>query len=51
MAEKRLAPKSEFARSVERALKRAYKQACKTAKMHGTPVVEWIDGKVVLVKP
>lgn len=51
MAEKRLVPKTEFAKSVERALKRAYRAACKTAKMHGTPVVEWIDGKVVLVKP
>ncbi len=51
MPEKRVGPKTEFTKSVERALKRAYRVACKTAKMHGTPVVEWIDGKVVLVKP
>lgn len=51
MAEKHLVPKTEFSKSVERALKRAYRAACKTARMHGTLVVEWIDGKVVLVKP
>lgn len=47
----RKAPKSEFAKSVERALKRAYRSACDTARTHNTPVVVWKDGKEVLVKP
>jgi hypothetical protein len=48
---KRRTPKSEFAKSVERALKRAYRSACNTARMHNTPVVVWKEGKVVLEKP
>ncbi len=51
MAEKRITPKTEFAKSVDKALRRAYRVARKTAKLHGTPLVEWVDGKVVLVKP
>ncbi len=40
-----------FAASVEPALKRAAKVARKTAKMHGTLLYFWRDGKVVAEKP
>ena len=33
------------------ALRRAAKVARKTARMHGTPVYYWKDGKVVAEKP
>jgi hypothetical protein len=39
----------EFA--VGRALRRAAKVARKTARMHGTPIYIWKDGKVVAEKP
>ena len=41
----------EFALSVGRALRRAARVARKTAKMHGTPLYFWKDGKVVAEKP
>ena len=41
----------EFARMVGRALRRAAQQARKTARMHGTPIYIWQDGKVVAKKP
>ncbi len=34
-----------------RALRRSAKVARKTAKMHGTPIIVWKDGKVVAEKP
>jgi len=34
-----------------RALRRAAKAARKTARMHGTPIYIWKDGKVVAEKP
>jgi hypothetical protein len=34
-----------------RALRRAAKAARKTARMHGTPVYVWKNGKVVAEKP
>jgi len=34
-----------------RALRRAAKVARKTARMHGTPVYVWKNGKVVAEKP
>ncbi len=40
-----------FAARVEPALKRAAKVARKTAKMYGTPLYFWKDGKVVAQKP
>ena len=41
----------EFAAAVGRALRRSAKVARKTAKMHGTPIIVWKDGKVVAEKP
>jgi hypothetical protein len=40
-----------FAAVVGRALKRAGLAARKTARMHGTPVYFWRNGKVVAEKP
>ncbi|HEY5542918.1 MAG TPA: hypothetical protein VIM04_06655 [Candidatus Binatia bacterium] len=41
----------EFSAAVGRALRRAAKTARKTARMHGTPIYVWKDGKVVAEKP
>ena len=41
----------EFSAAVGRALRRAAKTARKTARMHGTPVYVWKNGKVVAEKP
>lgn len=40
-----------FAAGVGRALRRAAKDARKTARMFGTPLYVWEDGKVVAKKP
>lgn len=40
-----------FATGVGRALRRAAKDAQKTARMYGTPLYVWEDGKVVAKKP
>lgn len=40
-----------FAAAVGRALRRSAKVARKTARMHGTPLIVWKDGKVVEEKP
>jgi hypothetical protein len=40
-----------FAAMVGRALRRAGVQARKTARMHGTPLYVWKDGKIVAEKP
>jgi hypothetical protein len=40
-----------FAASVEPALRRAAKVARKTARMYGTPLYFWKDGRVVAEKP
>ncbi len=40
-----------FAAGVGRALRRAAKDARKTARMYGTPLYVWEDGKVVAKKP
>ena len=37
--------------TVGRALRRAAKAARKTARMHGTPIYVWKNGKVVAEKP
>ena len=47
----KLATSKEFSAAVGRALRRAAKAARKTARMHGTPVYFWKDGKVVAEKP
>jgi len=47
-------PESEtltFAALVGRALRRSAKKARQIARMHGTPVYVWKDGKVVVEKP
>lgn len=41
----------EFANRVGRALRRASRAARKTARIFGTPVYVWKDGKVVAEKP
>jgi hypothetical protein len=41
----------EFSAAVGRALRRASKVARKTARMHGTPIYIWKNGKVVAEKP
>ena len=47
----RRAKHDEFSRAVGRALRRAAKRAREVARMHGTPIYIWKDGKVVAVKP
>lgn len=42
---------SEFAKQVDRAMKRAAKTARKIARMHGTPIYIMRKGKVVALKP
>lgn len=41
----------DFAARVGKALRRAQVSARKTARMHGTPIYIWRDGKVVAEKP
>ena len=41
----------EFSAAVGRALRRAAKVARKTARMHGTPIYVWKNGKVVAEEP
>jgi hypothetical protein len=41
----------DFATEVGQALQRAAKDARKTARMYGTPVYVWKNGKVVAEKP
>jgi hypothetical protein len=41
----------DFAARVGRALRRAGWAARKTARMHGTPIYIWRDGRVVAEKP
>jgi hypothetical protein len=48
--EKKISP-SKFSIAVERSLRRAAKVARKTARMHGTPIYIWKNGKVVAEKP
>ena len=43
--------RKEFSAAVGRVLRRAAKVARKTARMHGTPVYVWKNGKVVAEKP
>lgn len=41
----------DFAAAVGRALRRSARAARKLARMHGTPIYIWRDGKVVAEKP
>jgi hypothetical protein len=41
----------DFATEVGKALRRAAREAHRTARIHGTPVYVWEDGKVVAKKP
>jgi len=41
----------KFAAKVGRALRRAAKDARRTARMHGVPIYVWEGGKVVALKP
>lgn len=43
--------RQSFAAAVGRALRRAGAAARKTARMHGTPIYVWKDGKIVAEKP
>jgi hypothetical protein len=47
---KKAGPKS-FAAAVAPALRRAGRTARKMARMYGTPVYVWRDGKIVAEKP
>ena len=47
----KLQSSKQFSAAVGRALRRAAKVARKTARMHGTPVYVWKNGKVVAEKP
>jgi hypothetical protein len=53
MTKRRKAPKKaeSFAAGVGRGLRLAEKTARKVARMHGTPIYFWEDGKVVARKP
>jgi len=44
-------PAKDFAAAVGRALRRAGRVARKTARIYGTPIYIWRDGKVVAEKP
>jgi hypothetical protein len=50
-ARKKRPSSKEFPTAIGRALRRAGLAARKTARMHGTPVYFWRDGKVVAEKP
>ena len=52
MKDKRTRTKSSAtAAKVGRALRRAAKDARRTARMHGVPIYVWENGKVVAIKP
>jgi hypothetical protein len=51
MSKKEAAASKRFSEAVGRALRRAAKVARKTAKMYGTPIYVWENGKVVAKKP
>ncbi|MBL9166267.1 MAG: hypothetical protein JNN07_00840 [Verrucomicrobiales bacterium] len=42
---------AEFAKAVGRGLRRSAKAAREIARMHGTPIYIWKNGKVVAQKP
>jgi hypothetical protein len=48
---RRMKPANEFVAAVGQGLRRAARRARKIARMHGTPIYIWRDGKVVALKP
>ena len=50
-AKKRSAQNEQFFKSVGRALRRAAKRARETARLDGTPIYVWKNGRVVAEKP
>jgi hypothetical protein len=51
-AKRRIKTQSDrFAEAVGKALRRAAKDAQRTARMHGTPLYVWENGRVVAKKP
>jgi hypothetical protein len=50
-AKQRLRKPEDFATGVGRALRLAGKDARKIARMYGTPIYVWENGKVVAKKP
>jgi hypothetical protein len=48
---KKRRPSQSFAAGVGQALRKAAKDAAKTARMHGTPLYFWENGRVVAKKP
>jgi hypothetical protein len=42
---------STFAALVGRALRRSARKPRQTARMHGTPIYVWKDGKIIAEKP
>ena len=50
MSKKSSMESKQFSQAVGRALRRAAKVARKTARMHGTPIYVWENGKVVAKK-
>jgi hypothetical protein len=53
MTTRRKSPKKpeSFATGVGRGMRRAARTAREVARMHGTPIYVWEDGKVVAKKP
>ena len=51
MSKKSSMESKQFSQAVGRALRRAATVARKTARMHGTPIYVWENGKVVAKKP
>jgi hypothetical protein len=51
MMKKRSLESNQFSQAVGHALRRAAKVARKTARMYGTPIYVWGNGKVVAKKP
>jgi len=53
MTTRRKSPKKResFAAGVGRGMRRAARTAREVARMHGTPIYVWEDGKVVAKKP
>jgi hypothetical protein len=54
MTTRHIAPKKKkesFAAGVGRGLRRAARTARKIARMHGTPIYVWGNGKVIAKKP
>jgi hypothetical protein len=51
-AKSKTKPKRQsFSSQVGGALRRAARDARKTARMHGTPIYVWENGKIVAAKP